>query len=136
VDGSKKTAEPLPPVLVAGFKAYLEKGPEDAVRVWIKGSGIDDSKDALSQANSLRQVQDFYGSYRSFDVFKTRMVTSRVEAFYLVMNYDKGPLFAKFFFYKTEQGWVLVNFNFNTKEEARRIQAPSATLSILTDQNF
>src|ERR1035438_5230640 len=49
--------ESLPPIVVLGLEAYKSSGPEEAVRAWIKGSAIDGSKDALSQANLLRQIQ-------------------------------------------------------------------------------
>jgi hypothetical protein len=33
------------------------------------------------------------------------------------MDFEKGPLFCKFVVYRSEHGWILTNFNFNTKEE-------------------
>lgn len=107
----------LPPIIVSGLEAYKDKGPEDAVRAWIKGSAIDGSKDALTQANNLRQIQDYYGAYRAYEVISTRDITPRTRVVYLVLDFDKGPLFAKFVVYRPDQEWILVNFNFNTKEE-------------------
>ncbi len=107
--------EDIPHFLVAGFEAYKDKGPEEAVRAWIKDSPIDGSKDALSQANMLRQVQDFYGAYRGFDLINTQDLTDRVRIIYVVVNYDKGPLFAKFIVYRPEEhGWLLTSFKFHT----------------------
>jgi hypothetical protein len=114
----KRVGEDVPPIIVSGMTAYKEKGPEDAVRAWIKGSPLDGSKEALSQANMLRQIQDFYGAYRGFDVISTRDLSPRIRIVYLALDFDKGPLFAKFLVYKTEEGWILTSFNFNTKEEA------------------
>jgi hypothetical protein len=72
-DSSEKGVnEALPPVIVSGLDAYKAEGPEDAVRAWIKGSPIDGSKDALSQANVLRQIHDCYGAYQGFEVFSRR----------------------------------------------------------------
>ncbi len=112
-----QASDSVPPVVVSGFDAYKEKGPEEAVRAWIKGSGIDGSKEALSQANNLRQVEDYYGKYLGFEVVKTQDISPKSKAIYIVMDYEKGPVFAKFVTYRTEQGWVLAYFNFNTKEE-------------------
>jgi hypothetical protein len=108
----------LPEIITDGFIAYKEKGPEEAVKVWIRGSPIDGSKDALTQANNLRQVQDYYGAYTSHDVIAIEEPTARTHLIYMIMNYEKGPLFAKFTIFKTDLGWVLINFNFNTKDEA------------------
>ncbi len=49
-------SESLPPIIVLGLETYKTSGPEEAVRTWIKGSALDGSKDALSQANLLRQI--------------------------------------------------------------------------------
>jgi hypothetical protein len=106
-----------PPIVIAGFDAYKSKGPEDAVRTWIKGAGIDGSKEALSQSNNLRQIEDYYGKYQNFEVVKVQTISPKTQAVYVVMDYEKGPVFAKFMVYRTDQGWVLAYFTFNTKEE-------------------
>ena len=97
--------------------AYKSKGPEEAVKAWIKGSALEGSKEALSQANGLRQVQDYYGSYESFEVINIRSISKKVRIFYVTIDFEKGPLFAKFVVYRADQGWILTSFNFNTKEE-------------------
>jgi hypothetical protein len=107
----------LPAVINSGLDAYKSKGPDEAVKAWIKGSPLEGSKDALSQANSLRQIQDFYGAYQSSDVVSTRELSPKTRILYLVMNYESGPLFAKFVVYRTDKGWILTSFNFNTKDE-------------------
>jgi hypothetical protein len=117
-DSSKTTAgEGLPSFLLSGLNAYKEKGPDDAVRAWIKGSAIEDSKDALSQANVLRQIQDYYGAYQDFDVVITQNLSPRTRVLYLILNFEKGPLFGKFVAYRTDKNWILAYFNFNTKEQ-------------------
>ena len=114
----RRVGEALPTIIVSGLDAYKDKGPDEAVRAWIKGSPIDGSKEALSQANNLRQVQDFYGAYRAFEVIGTRDLSPRTRIFYLILDFDKGPLFAKFVVYQSDQGWILTSFDFNTKEQA------------------
>jgi hypothetical protein len=114
----KPAVETLPLIVVSGLEAYKAKGPEEAVRAWIKGSAMDGSKDALSQANILRQVQDFYGAYQSYDVVSLRDTSPHINVIYLVLNYEKGPLFSKFVLYRADTGWILISFNFNAKEEA------------------
>jgi len=108
----------VPPIIVAGMDAYKSKGPDEAVKAWIKGSPIDGSKEAMSQANNLRQVQDFYGSFLSFDVVSTREISPSVHILYLVLNYEKGPLFAKYILYRSGTEWILTSFVFNTSETA------------------
>ncbi len=114
----KRSVENLPTVIVYGLDAYRDKGPDEAVRAWIKGSPLEGSKDALSQSNNLRQVQDYYGAYRTFEVIGSRDISPRTRVLYLVLDYEKGPLFARFVVYRSDDGWILTSFNFNTKQEA------------------
>jgi hypothetical protein len=37
---------------------------------------------------------------------------------YLTINYEKGPLFARFLAYRIRNDWVLPDFTFDTKPEA------------------
>jgi len=100
------------------LEAYKVDGPEAASKAWIKGSAFEGSKDALSQANVLRQIQDYYGSHESFEVISTHNLTKTTQIVYLAMNFQKGPVFAKFMAYHAADGWVSVTFTFNTKSEA------------------
>jgi hypothetical protein len=111
------TVEDLPPFVLSGLQAYKDKGPDEAVRLWIKDSPIDGSKEALSQANTLRQIQDFYGGYQFFEVISAYEIGHRTRIFYLTLNFEKGPLFAKFVVYQSNHRWILTSFDFNTKEE-------------------
>jgi hypothetical protein len=113
----KGAGEGLPPIILSGLEAYKNKGPEEAVRSWIKGSAIDGSKEALSQANGLRQIQDYYGAYQTFEVVSTRDLSPKTRVVYLVLDFEKGPVFAKFVVYRSDQGWILASFDVNTKEE-------------------
>ncbi|HXZ13309.1 MAG TPA: hypothetical protein VEG64_13050 [Candidatus Sulfotelmatobacter sp.] len=107
----------IPKYLTIGMEAYKAEGADAAVKAWIKGSPIDGSKDALSQANVLRQVQDYYGAYKAFEVIRSTNLSTNIRLTYVSINFDKGPLFAKFLSYRSEQGWILTNFAFNTKPE-------------------
>ncbi len=69
----KVASESLPPIIILGLETYKTSGPEEAVRAWIKGSALDGSKDALSQADLLRQIQDYYGTYRTFEIVRNGM---------------------------------------------------------------
>jgi len=112
-----RPADDIPKIVLSGLDAYKAEGADAAMKAWIKGSPLDGSKDALSQANVLRQIQDYYGSYKTFDLIHTRNLSPIIKVVYLALNYEKGPLFAKFVVYQTEQGWILTTFTFNTKEE-------------------
>jgi len=114
--GAQESGE-VPKIILSGLEAYKAEGAEAAIKAWIKDSSIEGSKDALSQANVLRTVQDYYGAYKTFDVIRTRNLSPTTRVIYMILDYEKGPLFSKFVVYRAEKGWVLTMFTFNTKEE-------------------
>lgn len=113
----KMASGAVAPIILSGLQAYSKDGPDAAVRAWIKGSGLDGSKEALSQANNLRRIEDYYGKYQDFEVVKLRGIAQKTQIACLVLDYEKGPVFAKFIAYRTDQGWVVDYFDFNTKEQ-------------------
>jgi hypothetical protein len=98
-----------------GIKAYKQGSAADAIRVWIKGSALEGNQQALTQANSLRQIEDFYGKPVSMDVVKEYEAGPKVRVLYLTINYQKGAAFAKFQAYQVPNGqWVTTQFFFHT----------------------
>jgi hypothetical protein len=51
-------------------------------------------------------------------VIISRDVTQRVRIVYMVLNYEKGPLYAKFVCYRSEREWTVTDFVLNTKDTA------------------
>jgi hypothetical protein len=114
----RASREGLPTFIISGLHAYKDTGPEEAVKTWIKGSTLEGNADALSQANLLQQTQDLYGPYEAFEVIRATDLTPRTRVLYLALDYAKGPLFAKFIVYRSDQGWILNSFSFNPREDA------------------
>ena len=111
-------AAEIPKLLKDGFDQYLKEGPKAAIESWTKGGAMEGSKDALSQANSFRQVQDFYGNFIGYNVVKVKEHSGSSSVFLIEMNYEKGNLFSKFFTYKKPDGKIVINsFNFHTSPE-------------------
>ncbi|MEE9396916.1 MAG: hypothetical protein V3V31_07875 [Methylococcales bacterium] len=110
---ANKTAEDL---VRNGLHAYKTGGARAAIEAWIKDSGIEGSKEALSQANTLRQVEDFYGTYESYEIVKTHKISKRSTSLQFVMNFDKGVAYVIFQAYKTKGGiWIATQFKFHTE---------------------
>lgn len=106
----------LPSNLIAGMDAFRTGGPDDAVKAWVKGSVLESSNDALTQANNLRDMQSYFGSFQGFELLKLQELSTRVHVAYMVMNFEHGPLFARFVLYRAQGAWVLTSFNFDTDE--------------------
>ena len=107
----------LPNIVLTGLSEYKAKGPEAAVKAWIKGSAFETSLEAQSQANTFRQVETMYGAYSGYQVIKIKEISKTSKMIYLSMDYEKGPLFASFLSYKSGDKWLLSSFTFNMKPE-------------------
>lgn len=114
----KRVGESLPPIIGLGLETYKDRGAEEAVQAWTKGSPIDGSTEALNQAATLRQTQSSYGPYKTYEVISSRDLSSRARILYLLLNFEKGPLFARFLVYRSEQGWILTSFSLSTDPAA------------------
>jgi hypothetical protein len=100
----------------SGASAYLKDGASAAIAVWIKGSGLEGNTQATSQANTLRQIEDFYGKPESFETVLESNVSTKSKIVLFVLNYQKGPLFARFQVFQLASGqWVATEFKFHTE---------------------
>ena len=102
-----------------GLSAYLTGGPDAAIKAWLKGSGMEGNTQALTQANSLRQIEDFYGKPESYDIVKENVISPRSQMIVFSINHVKGIVFGRFQVYRTKSGeWVATEFKFHTEAAA------------------
>jgi hypothetical protein len=100
----------------SGAAAYLKDGATAAVNAWLKGSALEGNTQAMSQANTLRQIEDFYGKPESFETISESTISARSKMILFVINYQKGPLFARFQVFQLPAGnWVSTEFKFQTE---------------------
>jgi hypothetical protein len=116
--GQTPTAANIPKIVQAGLDAYKTGGPDEAVRVWIRGSALEGSKEVGSYLTTLHQTQELYGNFRGYELIGIRVVSSTSYVVYLTLDYDRGPLFAKFRVYRTGLGSILTGMVLNTDEDA------------------
>ncbi len=106
------TAEAL---VEEGLATYKKSGAKAAIEAWIKGSSLDGGKEALSQANILRQIEDYYGTLEDYAIIKSNKMSKRTKMILFVMNYNRGVTFGKFQAYQDKNGsWIATQFKFNT----------------------
>lgn len=108
----------IPSIITAGLNKYKSDGAEAAIKVWIKGSAMEKKmEESISYAKSFEQVGEFYGKYLGYKVIELRKITETSLLVFVSMDYELGPVFAKFLAYKKEKSWILISFDFNTKPE-------------------
>ncbi|MGB9145512.1 MAG: hypothetical protein WCC14_06805 [Acidobacteriaceae bacterium] len=109
-DGS---APSLPGIVAAGLDAYHSGGADQAMRAWLRNSPLDGSNEASTQAQQLYAAQHIYGNYRGFEPIGIKSFAPGTRAVYLVLDYDSGPLFARFLLYRSGAGWIVTSLAFN-----------------------
>ena len=107
IDGGKPLENAL--------EAYEAKGVDSFIPTLLKGSPLEGEKSVLTQSNSIRQIEDYYGSYQDYEVIYEKKLTERVRLVYYVMHYENSPLFGVITYYKKKGGEVVSNFNVHTK---------------------
>jgi len=113
-----RAAEPAPTarsLVEDGVSAYVKGGAKEAIKFWLKGSALEGNPQALTQANSLTQIEDFYGKPVGFDLVKEYEAGPKTRIVYFTVNYEKGVAFAVFQVYRSPTGqWITTEFSFNT----------------------
>jgi hypothetical protein len=107
---------PVPPFIAAGMAAYRDEGLDAAMKIWLKNAPQGSSGSEKSNADLLiaapQQYQ--YGRFRQFDVASMRQLSPSTRIYYLILNYDNGPVFARFIVYRTaDHGWILNSYKFD-----------------------
>lgn len=105
----------VPGVIKAGLAEYKANGAEAAVKAWIKGSVLENNKEALGQANMFNMVESIYGKYLSYQVITVKDVSRSYKLVFLEMDYERGPAFFKFMTYRAGDNWIVDSFTFNTE---------------------
>jgi len=110
--------EAIPAVILSGLTAYKKSGPEAAIKAWIMGGPMEKKeKESLQYGASFKEIEEYYGSYQTHRLIGTKEIASTSRFIILSMDFERGPVFARFLAYKGEKGWLLVSFDFNTKAE-------------------
>lgn len=100
----------------SGLSAYLKDGPDAAIKAWLQGSGMEGNTQALTQANNLRQIEDFYGKPESFDIVKENEISPRSRMVIFAINHAKGIVFGRFQAYQVKSGnWVSTELKFHSE---------------------
>lgn len=112
--GCGARAQDMTSVLTQTLKVYADKGADAYIEAVLKDGPLEGNKDAMVQANMLRTIEGYYGSYLSFEVVRETKAGARTRLVYYVLNYEHGPVFARATGYKAGETWGIVSFKFNS----------------------
>jgi hypothetical protein len=103
-------------LVASGVDSYIKGDASAGMKAWLKGSALEGNTQAMSQANVLRQVEDFYGKPEGFELVAERTLSTHCKVLYFTINYIKGPLFCRFQLFEMKSGgWIATEVKFNTE---------------------
>lgn len=106
----------IPGIVTDGLKVFQKSGGKAGLAAWLKGSPMEnDTTTNISVNGLLSQVETAYGKLIGFEPVKIVNFSPSVRRVYLIMRFEKGPLFASFDCYKPGEAWILPQVEFHTK---------------------
>lgn len=106
----------IPPVITQGLDAYRKGDLDQAFRAWLRNSPI---RWSSSIAAPLQEAQQEFGAFEAWELVDVRGVSPKTRIVSMVLDYQKGPVFAKFIAYQSgQQGWVLTTLKFSTDDDS------------------
>jgi hypothetical protein len=114
-----QSADAIPPFVLGGLEEYRNRNLEDAVKIWLKGSASE-GMGIGRRSEELRKFVENDGAFQSWELMSTRNYSSRFRILYLVLHFEKRPVFASFQIYQSDQGWILLN-NYAFNEDPDKI---------------
>jgi hypothetical protein len=104
----------IPKIILSGFDSFKSAGADEAVRVWLRNSPLDSNQE--SYVGVLHSTISSFGLYRAWEPITVRSISPSVRIVYLTLDFDRGPLFAKFEMYRSDGGWIVTGLILNVNE--------------------
>jgi hypothetical protein len=96
--------QPIPELINQGLNAYAQTGLNAALQIWLQNSLLDRNTLLKTELSTLKQADATYGLFESGEVMRQVAITPRVTRVYLVLYYERAPLWAYFDLYRTRNG--------------------------------
>ena len=108
----------VPPIVVRGLEAYQARGTTAAFDIWLVGSpAVTDPSAKANAVEGLKAVERQYGGVVGHEIVGVAPVGTTVRRVYVVIRYERGPLYAWFDCYQTGTSWIIPGFLVNTRPQ-------------------
>ncbi|MBC8040179.1 MAG: hypothetical protein H7Y06_06535 [Opitutaceae bacterium] len=99
-----------PPSLInQGLLAYAQNGLNTALQLWLQNSLLDRTTLLKGELAALKYADANYGAFESGEVMHKVALTPRVTRVYLVLYYERAPVWAWFDLYRTRTGAEVIS---------------------------
>jgi hypothetical protein len=110
-----QSAPAVPQIVTDGFAAYVKGDVRAALGVWLKDSPASSAATIEQMVATIAPVEAAYGHIIGHDVLRVVQVGSAVRRVYVVMRYERGPMYAWFECYENAGRWIIPGFLTNTR---------------------
>ena len=101
----------VPRIVGDGLEKYQFSGAAVAVSVWLQFAGPRVQERGAGYIEALRVAEGVYGKFIGYHVVSIRKLTPATDIVYLVLNYERGPLFARFEVYEHKNTDYVTEFS-------------------------
>ncbi len=107
-----------PDVVTRGLAAFRAMGARAALPILLKDSpAAGDPRSVSSTVEALDQVREALGAMQGHDVLRVSQLGAHTSRTYVVLLFERGPIYAYFDCYLTKNGWIVSSFQYNGKPE-------------------
>lgn len=111
---ARAQAPAIPDVVADGLNLLLRDNRDAAVEAWGRAwTGADTAQSATLRA-SLNDIGALLGRPRGYELVQAFDIGPNVRRLYIVIRYDKQPLFAAFLIYRPSTAWQVNAVRWNT----------------------
>lgn len=101
----------------AAIKIYKKEGGTAFMKRVLKNGPLENDTRSLSQAQSLGQIEQFFGSLETASILSTKQLGSRSCYIIGILEYQNGPAFAVANYYSGSKGVGATSMFFQTEPE-------------------
>ena len=106
----------VPDIVTKGLAAYEKSGGVVAMATWLKGSPIEtDTTTKMTVTGGIAQIETLYGKMIGFETIRVANVTPSMLRVYVMLKFERGPVFFSFDCYRAEKDWTIPFIDFNSK---------------------
>jgi len=105
----------LPPVVRAGLEAFKATGAPTAMKTWLANSPIPEQANATAAA--FENIEHAYGRMVGYETLEVIPLGTHASRSYVIVLYEKGPVYFWFDCYKSKNDWIMTGFLMNTKPD-------------------
>lgn len=104
----------IPPAVAQGLDSLIAGRNAAAVAVWGRAWTGSDTTQVATLLTSLEQIDELLGQATGYDLVKLFDIGPNLRQVYIVIRYDKQPLYARFLAYRPAREWKVNSVDWNT----------------------